>query len=149
MVPKGKSLWTFCQLKFSHLIVKKIYGDRFGEFVCGYCELKGCKFWIDNVVLFRLPAFNCPSCAGIGSSREEANEACDNNKRMIKCAPDESVCVAGELQVSRSLVLLQRFCSSKNMLDEIKKHCEDNKPSADSSCNVAMCEIDGCTAKLP
>lgn len=98
--------------------------------------------------MFCLPAFNCPSCAGIGKTRDEANKACDNNKRMVACAPDESVCVAGEKQVSRSLFLLQRFCSSRKMLDEIKKQCEDKKKSADSSCKVAMCERDGCTARL-
>lgn len=98
--------------------------------------------------MFCLPAFNCPSCAGIGKTRDEANKACDNNKRMVACAPDELVCVVGEKQVSRSLFLLQRFCSSRKMLDEIKKQCEDKKKSADSLCKVAMCERDGCTARL-
>ena len=77
-------------------------------------------------------------------SRDEANKACDNNK-MVACAPDESVCVAGEKQVSRSLFLVQRFCSSRKMLDEMKKQCEDKKKSADSLCKVAICEIAGCT----
>lgn len=98
--------------------------------------------------MFCLPAFNCPSCAGIGKTRDEANKACDKNKRMVACAPDELVCVAGEKQVSRSLFLLQRFCSSRKMLDEIKKQCEDKKKSADSLCKVAMCERNGCTARL-
>lgn len=97
--------------------------------------------------MFFLPAFNCPSCAGIGKTRDEANQACDKNK-MVACAPDESVCVAGEKQVSRSLFLVQRLCSSRKMLDEMKKQCEDKKKSADSSCKVAMCERDGCTARL-
>ena len=97
--------------------------------------------------MFCLPAFNCPSCAGIGKTRDEANKACDKNK-MVACAPDESVCVAGEKQVSRSLFLVQRLYSSRKMLDEMKKQCEDKKKSADSSCKVAMCERDGCTARL-
>lgn len=97
--------------------------------------------------MFCLSAFKCPSCAGIGKTRDEANKACDKNK-MVACAPDESVCVAGEKQVSRSLFLVQRLCSSRNMLDEMKKQCEDKKKSADSLCKVAMCERDGCTARL-
>lgn len=97
--------------------------------------------------MFCLSAFKCPSCAGIGKTRDEANKACDKNK-MVACAPDESVCVAGEKQVSRSLFLVQRLCSSRKMLDEMKKQCEDKKKSADSLCKVAMCERDGCTARL-
>ena len=98
--------------------------------------------------MFPLPAFNCTSCTGIGKSRDDANKACDNNKRTAACAPDESVCVAGEKQVSRSLFLVQRFCSSRKMLDEMKKQCEDKKKSADSLCKVAMCERAGCTVRL-
>ena len=97
--------------------------------------------------MFCLSAFKCPSCAGIGKTRDEANKACDKNK-MVACAPDESVCVAGEKQVSSSLFLVQRLCSSRKMLDEMKKQCEDKKKSADSLCKVAMCERDGCTARL-
>ena len=39
MITKGKMPWSF--IKFSQVILKKIYGDQFGEFVCGYCGLKG------------------------------------------------------------------------------------------------------------
>ena len=28
-------------IKFSQLILKEMYGDQFGEFVCGYWGLKG------------------------------------------------------------------------------------------------------------
>ena len=37
--PKGKMPWSF--IKSSRVILKKIYGDQFGEFVCGYWGLKG------------------------------------------------------------------------------------------------------------
>ena len=36
--------WSF--IKFSWVILKKIYGDQFGEFVCGYWGLKGLKIKI-------------------------------------------------------------------------------------------------------
>ena len=39
MITKGKMPWSF--IKFSQVILKKIYGDQFGEFVCGYWGLKG------------------------------------------------------------------------------------------------------------
>ena len=39
MITKGKMLRSF--IKFSQVILKKIYGDQFGEFVCGYWDLKG------------------------------------------------------------------------------------------------------------
>ena len=39
MITKGKTPWSF--IKFSRVILKKIYGDQFGEFVCGYWGLKG------------------------------------------------------------------------------------------------------------
>ena len=39
MITKGKMPWSF--IKFSQVILKKIYGDKFGEFVCGYWGLKG------------------------------------------------------------------------------------------------------------
>ena len=38
MITKGKMTWSF--IKFSQVILKKIHGDQFGEFVCGYCGLK-------------------------------------------------------------------------------------------------------------
>ena len=39
MITKGKMPWSF--IKFSQVILKKIYGDQFGEFVCEYWGLKG------------------------------------------------------------------------------------------------------------
>ena len=42
MINKGKMPWSF--IKFSQVILKKIYGEQFGEFVCGYWGLiKGLK----------------------------------------------------------------------------------------------------------
>ena len=38
MITKGKMPWSF--IKFSQVLIKKIYGDQFGEFVCGYWGLK-------------------------------------------------------------------------------------------------------------
>ena len=39
MIIKEKMPWSF--IKFSQLILKKMYGDQFGEFTCGYSGLKG------------------------------------------------------------------------------------------------------------
>ena len=39
MITKEKMPWSF--IKFSQLILKKMYGDQFGEFACGYWGLKG------------------------------------------------------------------------------------------------------------
>ena len=39
MITKEKMPWSF--IKFSQLILKKMYGDLFGEFACGYWGLKG------------------------------------------------------------------------------------------------------------
>ena len=39
MIIIEKILWSF--IKFSQLILKEMYEDQFGEFVCGYWGLKG------------------------------------------------------------------------------------------------------------
>ena len=39
MINKRNMPWSF--IKFSQVVLKKIYGDQFGEFVCGYWGLKG------------------------------------------------------------------------------------------------------------
>ena len=39
MITKEKMLWS--AIKFSQLILKEMYEDQFGEFVCGYWGLKG------------------------------------------------------------------------------------------------------------
>ena len=39
MIAKEKMPWSF--INFSQLIRKEMYGDQFGEFVCGYWGLKG------------------------------------------------------------------------------------------------------------
>ena len=65
MITKGKMPWSF--IKFSQVILKKIYGDQFGEFVCGYWGLKGqpeIKFDLQHVyctvcVLIHWKIFNC------------------------------------------------------------------------------------------
>ena len=39
MIAQEKMPWSF--ISFSQLIRKEMYGDQFGEFVCGYWGLKG------------------------------------------------------------------------------------------------------------